>query len=286
MRKRSNRWDLVLGASVVATLLTAGCLPPEDSNDDAVGGSTSAATASTTGMGFLVSSDTGGTTITFECSMFDQDCPANQKCSPWISDGGLAWNATRCVDVPANAVGIGETCTMVNGGASGMDNCQAGAMCWAVAADTDQGVCVELCSGTEVSPTCTDPSTTCSIANDGAIIVCLPNCDPINQDCLGPDDACYAIGDAFVCGFDASIEGMNGFGAPCEYLNACQQGMMCQDATLIPGCTTLGCCTPFCDVTEADAPCPGDGQACVPYFEEGSAPRPELADVGVCLLPS
>lgn len=44
-----------------------------------------------------------------------------------------------------------------------------------------------------------------------------------------------------------------------------------------------GCCEPYCDLTEPNT-CPGQGQQCLAWYAEGTAP-PECEHLGVCSLP-
>jgi hypothetical protein len=236
------------------------------------------------GMPFIVEPDGGG--VSFECDLFAQDCPEGEKCMPWGNDGGT-WNATRCSPISDNPGQPGDECTVEGSGTSGIDSCDIGVMCWDVDPETNMGSCVQMCTGDEANPICEDPGTTCSIANDGAIVLCLPVCDPILQDC--PEgQACYPVVEDWVCGPDASGE-MGTYGDPCEFINVCDPGLMCLDASATPNCMGgSGCCTEVCDITapEGDAQCTGapDGQTCQPWYEEGAAP-PGYEDVGACALP-
>lgn len=282
---------LHLSASRVFGLLTAAvlvsaCLPPEEEDDDDDDTAAETVTMSTTsggpaGGGFLLDLGVSGQ---FECSMWLQDCNPGEKCMPYANDGGLSWNGTQCVPIEANAGSPGDACTVVNNGLSGMDSCGAGAMCWNVD-EENAGTCVAFCTGTAENPSCEDPATSCSIANDGAVILCLPDCDPLLQDCATTEEACYPVGDAFVCAQDAADAGAGAFGTPCEHINACRAGFACVNAVGVPGCTSLGCCSSFCDLSEPEDACP-TGQQCLPYFEEGQAPSPEAEAIGLCLVPS
>jgi hypothetical protein len=161
-------------------------------------------------------------------------------------------------------------------------------MCWNVDPETNLGVCVPFCMGSEANPICEDPSTTCTIANEGALILCLPNCDPLLQDCQ-EGEACYPVGDTFVCGPDVSGE-MGLFGEPCAFINVCDPGLFCAGPDIVPDCQgASGCCSSFCDTSdpEASANCPGaaGGQECTPWFDEGQAP-PGLENVGACAIPA
>jgi hypothetical protein len=235
--------------------------------------------------GFL--SDMGDDPIEL-CSVWDQDCPEGQKCMPWSNDGQPTWNATKCVDLDPDAGQVGDPCTVQGNGVSGVDSCTTSAMCWNVDPSTNMGTCIGFCDGTENNPICDDPQTTCSITNDGVLILCLPLCDPLLQEC--PDgQGCYGIIDGYVCAPDVSGE-MGAFGEPCEAINVCDEGLECMPAAGVPDCPgAMGCCTEFCDLSNPNATdeCAGasGGQMCMPAFEAGSAP-PGYEDVGYCLIPT
>ncbi|MEX1366905.1 MAG: ribulose phosphate epimerase [Nannocystaceae bacterium] len=232
---------------------------------------------------FIQDPDGGG--VSFECDIFAQDCPEGEKCMPWASSGGT-WDATRCSPIADNPNQPGDPCTVEGGGASGIDDCDIGVMCWDVDPETNMGTCEAMCTGDESNPICEDPDASCTIANDGAIVLCLPNCDPLLQDC--PDgQACYPVAEDWVCGPDASGE-MGAAGDSCEFINVCDQGNVCLDAAAWPDCQgSIGCCSPVCDLSQPDpdSQCPGAGQLCEAWYEEGNAP-PGYEDVGVCALPA
>jgi hypothetical protein len=240
---------------------------------------------STTGMAFLQMPDGAGTEV--ECDVWMQDCPEGEKCMPWANDGGSSWNATRCSPVSDNPGQVGDECTVEGSGVSGIDSCDVGSMCYYVDPETNVGTCVGMCQGTEESPMC-EPGFLCSISNDGVLILCRRECDPLLQDCQGSAACLPANGaDGFVCIVDASGE-MGAPGDPCEFLNACDPGLFCANAEVVPDCQgTGGCCSEFCDLTEPDpnAGCSLMGQECTPWFEEGTAP-PDLVHVGACALPA
>ncbi len=234
---------------------------------------------SSTGVVFIQDPDVGAA---IECSVWLQDCAAGEKCMPWANNGG-SWNATMCSPIDPNPVGTGQVCQVVGSGTSGIDNCQLGAMCWDVDAATNEGTCVEMCTGSEVNPVCGPPGTSCVISNDGVLILCLDGCDPLQQTCpMG--QACYPINDLFTCAPDAS--GAQGFDDdPCEFINVCDPGLACLGAGAVANCASpVGCCSPFCDVTDPVDPCPAAAEQCVAWYAAGQAP-PGLENVGVCSLP-
>ena len=124
----------------------------------------------------------------------------------------------------------------------------------------------------------------CVIFGDG-ISICIGTCDPLLQDC-SDGDLCIPDPDAtsFGCVIDASgDEGQTN--DPCEFLNACDKGLMCLDAATAsiacdPGST--GCCTPFC--TFPGSPCPHPDQQCVPFFDPMTVP-PGAESIGICAIP-
>jgi hypothetical protein len=290
---------------------SAGTAPADDDNDETgtvdtdtpptTGESVSTTAQPTTGMeetgmsgesgtsgpqsGFI--QDPDGNSVSIECSVWDQDCPEGEKCMPWANDGGNAWNATRCSPVAPDPGQPGDPCTVEGSGVSGVDTCAVASMCWGVDPETNEGTCVAFCMGSENNPVCDDPTTACSIANEGTLILCLPTCDPLLQDCMDME-GCWGIDQDFVCAPDASGK-MGAYGDPCEYLNVCDAGLACVPPEFVPNCAAAGCCSPFCDVSDpmSGAACPGagGGQDCIPWFEMGQAP-PGYEDVGVCGIPA
>ncbi len=232
--------------------------------------------------GFIYAAPDGGNSGTIECDVFKQDCAPGEKCTAWAEGGGGAWNGTKCVPVTGDKV-PGDECKAEDGGASGIDNCEAGAMCWDVDA-MDMGICVALCKGTPDAPIC-DGNFSCAIVNEGVLNICLPRCDPLLQDCPG-DDLCLPIGDGFICVLDASGD-MGKTNDPCEFANACDKGLVCLNtasasSACMPG--SQGCCQPFCNFTAMD-PCPNPDQKCVQWFDPMMPIPPGFEDVGVCAIP-
>lgn len=236
------------------------------------------------GSGFITDPDGGGLTI--ECSVWDQDCDAGEKCAAWASDGASSWNATRCVPLDADPVGVGEACTVEGSGVSGIDNCDGDSMCWDVDGETNEGTCVALCEGSENAPTCAPEGTACSISNEGVLIVCLPICNPLADEC-GNGQACYPSGEFFQCAPDASGEDQGQPGDSCEFVNACDNGTGCVNSALVPTCPagSSGCCSSFCDLTAEEPGCL-EGQECLPWYEMGQEPDACLEGVGICSGPA
>lgn len=221
---------------------------------------------------FLCEPDGGGGG--YECDIFVQDCPRGEKCAPWANDGGSSWNAHRCVPVEEDPDSVGEPCTVEGSGVSGIDSCDDSSMCFGVD-DTGTGECFAFCEGNWEEPTCDDGSF-CSISGDGALVICVPKCDPTQPDSCDADEVCVPGGLDFACA-PATLD--SGFLEACEYVNACESGSLCVSSSTLDGCDeATGCCTPFCDLAEPECP---DTTACVPYFEEGQAP-PGLEEIGFC----
>ncbi|MBK6916543.1 MAG: ribulose phosphate epimerase [Deltaproteobacteria bacterium] len=243
---------------------------PDTDGDESSGGDT---------CGFICPPDMGPIE---DCDVWAQDCPDGQKCMPWANDGGNSWNSLKCVEVNADAGQPGDECHVEGSGVSGLDDCALGSMCW----NTNEeglGTCVAFCGGTEAAPVCDDPQSSCVIANDGVLTLCLPLCDPLVQDC-GPEEACYPVNDGFACAPEESGE-TGGNGDPCEFLNVCDPGLFCANASAMPDCQdSTGCCTNFCDLNEGNTGCSGAGVECVAWYDVGQAP-PGLEQLGACLIP-
>lgn len=222
------------------------------------------------------------------CNPFAQDCPAGQKCMPYSQDGDQTWNALRCSPVAPDPKSLGDDCSVVENAVSGEDDCGVGLMCWNVAQGQTQGVCAELCSGSQGSPRC-GADTVCAIYNDAKLPICLATCNPLAQTCsVGMTCIPQGGGSRFVCAFDAS-NGGGQFADPCLAFNKCAPGLYCAPAAVVPGCsTTDSCCTEFCDLSEANpsATCSGAalGQLCVPWA--GEEQLPGLESLGTCAVPN
>ena len=221
------------------------------------------------------------------CDPFAQNCPAGQKCAWWANDGGPAWNSTRCVSVVDDPAQVGEPCTLeVDGGSpTGNDDCDVGAMCFFVD-ESSQGTCLDLCQGSARSPSCPTAGDICKISAEG-MALCLPPCDPVGDDC--PEgQGCYPDNEGWLCAPDASGDG-GAWAEPCEFINACDAGLVCIDPPAFADCEgAIGCCSPTCDLGDrnADAMCAAldPAASCVPFYEPGPAPA-GYEHVGLCSLP-
>lgn len=251
---------------------------------DSSGGSSSASSADGSSSSGTVDTSSGSSETTggpVACDLFDPMCPDGFKCNAFADDGGSIWTASQCFDLDPTPAEIGEPCTMTDSPTSGLDDCEAGSLCFDFMGGDLTGVCHEYCGGSPDMPTCPTGFACAGFDSNGVVFLCLPWCDPLLQDCAD-GDACYPVGDAFACAPDASNGA--GYGDGCNFVNACSPGLFCASAAGVPGCVSLGCCSPFCDLSDPMPNCPGQagGQECVPYFD---SPPAGFEDVGVCIIP-
>lgn len=212
------------------------------------------------------------------CDLFSQNCPPGLKCMPYADDGGQIWNAAGCFPVVEDPDEVGEPCTIEG---NGIDTCDIGMICWDADPHTQMESCVSMCNGHESDSICTDPDTFCAQDGTGLLALCLPTCDPLNQDC--PDDlGCYPFINRFTCISDAS--GPQGApGQTCQSINTCDPGSACVSPEFVPGCEAPDlCCSAFCPIGEPPTACL-PGQVCVPWYRELGDSSYE--DVGLCGLP-
>ena len=179
--------------------------------------------------------------------------------------------------------------------ASGIDDCDAGAMCWNVD-ELGHGTCEDICSAD--AQDCASPGDRCVITNNGAIALCLPACDPLAQDCAGTGESCVLAGGwpHWVCMPDGS-DAPGAHGNPCDFVNACDPGTVCLGAEHVeafPGSRravdcdrAIGCCTALCDLDDplADAACAAldPAHTCEPWDARGVPPGSDPM-LGVCRL--
>jgi hypothetical protein len=208
------------------------------------------------------------------CDPWLQDCPEGEKCVAYASAGGT-WDANKCVQVNGSGQ-EGDPC-MYTGAVDSNDNCGADTWCWDVGAE-GLGTCTPFCSGSPDSPMC-QPGTSCSIANNGSINLCMVSCNPLLQDCPVDGTSCFWEGNNFVC---ANATQDIPAGEPCGFINDCVGGSICLAPEATPNCNGASCCVEYCDLFEPF--CSIAGTECTSFFEEGTAP-PGFEDVGVCVVP-
>ncbi len=256
---------------------TSGVDETESGDDDSDG------TSPTTTSGIIP--DLPPDTCGAECDIWAEgDCPEGEKCTSVACDvGSTAWDSNVCREIQGSAA-VGDECMFIDGsGVSGHDSCGDGAMCWNGNPDTGMGVCIAFCEGSPTAATCAS-GTTCAILNNGTLPICLPDCDPLAQDCEGYDELCLPHPDStgYICALNASGD-MAPYGTPCNYANSCNAGLICVDSAGVPEAecaSASGCCSPICSISGSES-CPGMGQTCEPMFD----PQPPgYEDVGVCTI--
>lgn len=273
------------GSSDTGSAVTTATVTTDSSSDDGEATATTEYEASTdTGSTFL--GDIPENPCGDECDIWQPgDCGPGRKCMAVACEvGSNAWDFNACRDIMGDGM-LGDPCEYTDGsGVSGNDTCAEGFICWNVDADTGLGYCTPYCSGSPDNPSCPN-GYICHITSSGVIPLCLPQCDPLLQDCASNETCVPSYnGQSFDCVFDAS-GGEAPYGTPCEFINACNPGLACIDASVVPesACANAaGCCSPYCDLTEPNT-CPGEGQLCQPFFE--TAPM-DYEHVGICALPS
>lgn len=220
--------------------------------------------------------DGGG--VLFECDVMAQDCPEGEKCMPWANDGGSAWNASRCSPVAPTPAQPGEACTVEGSAVSGVDSCDLGSMCWGVDPVTLQGECVAHCGGDRANPVCGDADALCVFHNGGALVVCLPSCNPLAPACDANETCIPEPSGAWAC--VPSITTSAADGDPCQFGNVCGPGSVCASPSAVPDCEgALGCCAPTCDVNVGGC---ADAEAeCTAWYPLGAPPS--LEAVGLCV---
>lgn len=256
---------------------------PTEATATVTGSSTDATSVAPTGTttgdtsaedGSASSSTTGGGEGA-ACDPWAPMCAEGLKCAAYASDGGDAWDATKCTQVTGNDT-PGAGCLVEESATSGIDSCVPGAMCWDVGQNLT-GTCYALCTGTPEAPVC-PPGSTCFVTNEGSVNVCVIDCDPLEDDCATGHVCVPDANLQFIClppGGDLPV------GSQCEFTNACAPGLVCESSTLMPSTcpdTKLGCCLQYCNTDKADCP---DPLTCEPFFAVGKAP-PGLEMLGLC----
>lgn len=281
--------DSELTANPSSTGTTDSAVSGSTTTDDT--GTTAPSPGTTTDHGEVVTDTGPGDTTEAQpdlgggqaCDIWQEDCPAGQKCMPVSLDGDSVWEQSSCVPVVPDPAGLNEPCELLGDGLDGLDTCDEHTMCWEVDPATNTRVCLGLCTGTPDDPSCADPDAACQLSAESVLNLCLPTCDPLASDCPS-GQVCIPDGSAeqFVCAPDLSGEGGQAFD-PCSFVNQCDPGHVCVDAANASQCDPQqgGCCLPFCDVTGALA-CPSPDLECTPWFED-SGTAPDLDHVGVCV---
>ncbi|MEM6290760.1 MAG: hypothetical protein AAGA54_05820 [Myxococcota bacterium] len=203
--------------------------------------------------GFYGGCPTDNPGVSYECDVWEQDCDRDEKCIPWGNDGGEYFNASRCVPVDPSPVGVGAPCTVEGSPFSGIDDCEAAAMCVGVDPESLEGTCVALCSGSLENPTCTEG--TC-LLHYGWVPTCMAACDPELDECP-QGQTCLPTEAGSACVWNGSFP----VGTDCIPYGGCETGAVCVDQAQAPDCGWDFCCAAQCDPA-ADA-C-GEGLVCTP----------------------
>lgn len=245
---------------------------------ESTGGTSDVPTTSEPGTG----DDTTGGGQDAMCDPKAQDCPEGQKCTAYGKVAGDAWNANKCVDVTGEGV-YGDPCTVEPPDKfSGLDNCGPGYICLNTDDEGKNGLCSAFCSVDDACPNNPGGVGYCAPdTNEGFLPICLPNCDPLLQDCPA-GQGCY--GDIsipfFICFAPDPMPGNGGDNESCAFTNACNEGLSCTPAGVLDGCTADQCCTPFCPLDGDGSECT-DPEVCTPFFSE---PVVGFENVGICVL--
>ncbi len=268
---------------------TSGATGESSTGDTAT--STAAVETGTTA-GTVASADSGssGDPPEGQCTLWEDECGAGQKCMPWSLQADEIPDEIRCCAAPASPDLVGEPCDVEDYNGSCIDTCEVGAMC--VLDDPVQltGQCRPFCkpgaNECQADETC---KTFYELLNDVPTVpLCMEQCDPLAQDCSVPSWLCIpdsptqAGQSGFIC-VSPPPDDPYGVFEVCALANQCEPGLVCVTADRVPGCGLLSCCTSYCSLSEGDAPCQAlhPDMGCVDWM----APDPTWADVGVCALP-
>lgn len=256
------------------------------------GGGTTTTTTATTGAATdaPTTADSSGTTddtgsVGGMCDVFQQDCPAGQKCTGYGPPGAFIPEGIKCVMEVEDPVEFEEPC-IVGPEGLGDDNCKLGSVCLDLD-DNGQGFCLPYCTGDSDNPACPFEGQTCVKLFFGFNFGnCFYKCDPLIQNCKD-GEGCYmdatTVGNSgFVC-LPVAEEGKGKtYGDTCFGWSTCEPGYGCVFPQFVPGCVNELCCTPWCDLTEVD-PCAqfDPAMTCLPWYS-GVTPPPGLENVGIC----
>lgn len=158
-------------------------------------------------------------------------CAAVQRCTFLLEHAHDYAGRIACV--PDGTAPIGAPCSEPQV-AGATDDCARGGLC-------EAGVCRKIC--TTLNDQCDDGvcvSLLYAAENPRPIDVCLPDCDPLAQDCGEPEQGCY-LSRPPAC----LPAGNTAWGEPCGAVNDCAPGLVC---ILLPGeftCRSL--CGPWTD---------------------------------------
>jgi len=214
------------------------------------------------------SAGSDGGTIT--CDPFTQDCPEGEGC--YFDGTGFVC----AIDASGNQGGLGGVCEFINA-------CDPGLSCTEHAITGCEGdrCCTSFCDRSAADPNagCDEASVCTALVGDVGVCIGPVACDPLTPQCE-EGEGCYYYDfvETYVCVLDASGEGGQA-GTPCEFLNACDPGLMC--ATDVLGCAGDHCCTSYCNLDDGGTAC-GEGETCQPVVSDIEHPD-GFGPVGVCV---
>lgn len=203
-----------------------------------------------------------------------QPCPPDEKCTTVSVVNPNTWDQNACrpvVDAPDD---VGESCTILGEPYDGLDTCARGSICWP---SIPQDRCVAFYESYD-DPEC-EPGHWPFISGDAILPLCVPVCDPLDDDACGAQGICQ-VGwkNQFGCRLD-ELEERKVVGEPCE-LSECTAGLVCVEG--VAGCMAETCCTPVCDPA-APAECDAlPGSTCT---QQPQTPPESYEALGFCLAP-
>ncbi len=212
-----------------------------------------------------------------ECDLAAQNCDTDDACKPRTSTLDGVWDTTACSPLPPDPSRIGEPCEKSFSPFSGIDSCEAGAMCWEVGRD-GIGTCIEFCGALRPEQACSSPTATCAVGNEGSVAVCLPSCNPLEPSC-GERQGCYPTS---ALDFGCVLEGTPLSMTSWLIHPFCPPGSFALGPSVEKGCVEdEPCCAAFCDLNAADGCEPEE--TCVPYFDDLTEVDASLHAVGQCV---
>lgn len=202
----------------------------------------------------------------------------------YAASGGWL-DTVGCFPVVPEPKDLYEPCGYAGQPYDGADDCRAGTVCTNLN-DEGVGTCQGLCHYEDdgYTPNCEDPGATPQICQICVPCLCFAGCDPLLIDCPMHETCIPNYSqDGFVCAPDASGDG-GAYGDPCEFVNACDRGLLCVSPEYVPACpeNSAGCCTEFCNLSAVNT-CAGaaEGQECLPYWDVDNPP-PGYENLGIC----
>lgn len=227
------------------------------------------------GAGFVPEPDGG---CACDCDPFVQDCADGEKCSPVSTVGAAIYDSFHCVPIQPDPAAPGDSCTMIGGPATGLDDCESGTFCAFPDPTTLQGVCTALCGGTPSVPTCAHHDRTCTALSQ-ELFICVRSCNPVDQDPCPPGFLCQFGGPELPwCRWDDGARAQHG--DPCTPSGCGELGCVPDDVE--HACPhPEGCCAPWCDLEMPVCP---DGTQCASAFPNATVP-PGYENIGLCIVP-